>query len=123
MNRLTIKRRDKWIIPKRKLAEAAKKLAMFEDAEELEDVNEYCQAMWHLADAERGNSRIDYADAFDKAAAKIIQLSTFNATATGSMAERTEKIKQELLDFIDEIDGQIMDDPVSEIREKLEGLL
>lgn len=114
-------------MPKTLWAQAAEKLARFEDAEELEDVRDYCQAMWNLANAERQNLRPDYANALDKAATKIIQLSTFRETSAGSMAEQTQeiinkaaRIRKEIFDFLDEIDGQIIDDPVGVIREKVE---
>ena len=125
--RYTIKRGDKWLVPKDQWPEAAEKLALFEDAEELEDVQEYCQAMWNLADAERGNLRPDYARALEKAADKIIQLSTFHATASGAMAEkidaaikRGQRLRKEIFDLLDEIDGQLLDDPIFVIREKME---
>lgn len=125
--RYTENHAGKWIVPKDQWPGAAEKLAKFEDAEELEDVRDYCQAMWNLANAERQNLRPDYANALDKAATKIIQLSTFHESAAGSMAEQTQKIinrsariRKEIFDFLDEIDGQILDDPVSTIREKVE---
>ena len=119
-----------WIVPKTLWAQAAEKLARFEDAEELEDVRDYCQAMWNLANAERQNLRPDYANALDKAATKIIQLSTFHESSAGSMAEQTQeiinrsaRIRKEIFDFLDEIDGQIIDDPIGVIREKLEEVM
>ena len=128
--RYTENHAGKWIVPKDQWPEAAEKLAMFEDAEELEDVKEYCQAMWNLADAERGHKRLTYAKAWEKAADKIIQLSTFHESATGSMVKKTQeavsrykRIRKELFDFLDEIDGQMLDDPIFVIREKMEELL
>ena len=125
--RYTENHADKWIVPKDQWPEAAEKLAMFEDAEELEDVKEYCQAMWCLADAERGNLRPDYAAALEHAAAKIVQLNTFHESVTGSMAKKTQeavsrykRIRKEIFGFLDEIDGQLLDDPIFVIREKLE---
>lgn len=119
-----------WIVPKDLWKQAAEKLARFEDAEELEDVRSYCQAMWNLANAERQNLRPDYANALEKAATKIIQLSAFRESEAISMAEQTQeivnrsaRIRREIFDFLDEIDGQIIDDPVGVIREKLEEVM
>lgn len=128
--RYTIDRGGRMLVQKDQWPEAAEKLAMFEDAEELEDVNDYCRVMRNLAEAEKKNGRDGYAAALENAAAKIIQLNTFHQTATGAMAEkidadrkRKRALRTEIFDFLDEIDGQIMSDPVSLIREKLEEIL
>ena len=88
--RYTVNHAGKWIVPKDQWPEAAEKLALFEEAEELDDVNEYCQAMRSLAEVERKHGRLAYAAALEHAAAKIIQLNTFHATATGDMAEKID---------------------------------
>lgn len=128
--RYTVNHAGKWIVPKDQWPEAAEKLAMFEEAEELDDVSEYCQAMRRLAEVERKHGRLAYAAALEHAAAKIVQLNTFHATASGAMVEkidaaikRGQRLRKEIFAFLDEIDGQLLDDPVFVIREKLEELL
>lgn len=116
---------------KEKWSEAAEKLARFEEAEAMEDVQEYCRAMCMLAAAERAVGKEEFASALEKAAAKIIQLSTFRGSALEQMAEKTqeairrgEKVKTEILTFLDEIVGQpTIENPVIVIKEKLEELL
>ena len=92
--RITIKRGNKNVIPKLKLSAAADKLAKYESTGLTPE--------------------------------KIIEMDRLycqKCAEVGNLYGRLSLIKSEILKILDEVDGQITDDPVSEIRERVERLL
>lgn len=129
MKRYTVNRCGKWIIPKNQLSEAAEKLARFEDAEELEDVRAYCLQLKRVA-KEKQEKEPEVASLLHRAADEIVNMSNFRGSMAADLskkikedAQRRHDMKKEIFSFLDDIDGQIMDDPVAVIREKLEEVL
>ena len=130
MMRYTVNRgQGKWIIPKNQLSEAAEKLARFEDAEELEDVRAYCLQLRRVADLKKKKEPELYS-LLRMAADEIVNMSNFRGSMAADPskkikedAQRRHDMKKEIFSFLDEIDGQIMDDPVAVIREKLAEVL
>ena len=120
--RYTIKRGNKWLVPKDQWPEAAEKLAKFEDAEELEDVRAYCLQLKRVA-KEKQEKEPEVASLLHRAADEIVNMSDFRDSQAFKLLVKRQENKKELLDFLDEIDGQIMDDPVAVIREKVEEIL
>lgn len=120
--RITVNRGGKKLIPKDKIAEASEKLARFEDAEELEDVRAYCLQLKRVA-KEKQEKEPEVASLLHRAADEIVNMSDFRDSQAFKLLVKRQENKKELLDFLDEIDGQIMDDPVAVIREKLEEIL
>ena len=92
--RITVKRGNKNVIPKLKIPAAAKKLAMYEDTgKESEQVVE------------------------------IYRLYSERCAEVGNLYSKLNLLKTEINIVLDDIDGQIIDDPISEVRERLNGLL
>jgi hypothetical protein len=129
MMRYTENRYGKWIIPKKHLQAATEKLARFEDTEELEDVRAYCLQLKRVA-KEKQEKEPEVASLLHRAADEIVNMSNFRGSMAADLskkikedAQRRHDMKKEIFSFLDEIDGQIMDDPVAVIREKLEEVL
>lgn len=127
--RYTENRYGKWIIPIRHIAAATEKLARLEDAEEMEDVMAYCLQLKRVADLKK-ETEPELHSLLTRAADEIIHTSNFRDSAAAQLSEKIEKatkrgqaIKAEIFSFLDEIDGQIIDDPVAVIREKVEEVL
>lgn len=93
MKRITIKRGTKWLIPRLKMSEASERLAKYEDTGLDPDVMRELSMLYAEKCAELGNAQ-----------AKLALL------------------KPSVMAILDEVDGQITDDPVGEIRERLESL-
>ena len=89
--RYTIKRGDKWLVPKRAWDKAAEKLARYED------------------------SGLDPEKIYE-----MDRLFTEKCAELNRMKAEYDRKKAEVMIYLDWIDGQITDDPVAEIREKLE---
>lgn len=111
------------------MAAATEKLARLEDAEEMEDVTAYCLQLNRVADLKK-ETEPELHSLITRAADKIIHMSNFRDSAAAQLSEKIERatkqrqaMKTEIFSFLDEIDGQITDDPVSLIREKLEEIL
>ena len=103
---------------KSKLKEAMEKLARYEDTEEGLNVDDVLQGLVKAkydALSEYNKERIQ------NAIKLIIKLANHHASAESELIERFWKELKDLLKFIDEVDGQL--DPVSDIREYVEGLL
>lgn len=127
--RYTIKRGDKWLVPKDQWPEAAEKLARFEDTEELEDVRAYCLLLKRVA-KEKQEKEPEVASLLHRAADEIVNMSNFRGSMAADLskkikedAQRRHDMKKEIFSFLDEIDGQIMDDPVAVIREELKEIM
>ena len=127
--RYTENRYGKWIIPKKHLQAAMEKLARFEDAEELEDVKAYCLQLERAAKVLQ-KKEPEVASLLRRAADEIVNMSNFRGSMAADLskkikedAQRGHEMKKEIFSFLDEIDGQIMDDPVAVIREKLAEVL
>lgn len=127
--RYTVNHAGKWIVPKDQWPEAAEKLAKFEDTEELEDVRAYCLQLKRVA-KEKQEKEPEVAILLRRAADEIVNMSNFRDSVAADLskkikedAQRKHDMKKEIFSFLDEIDGQIMDDPVAVIREKLEEIL
>lgn len=120
--RYTENRHGKWIIPKKHLQAAMEKLARFEDAEELEDVRAYCLQLRRVADLKKKKEPELYS-LLRMAADEIVNMSDFRDSQAFKLLVKRQENKKELLDFLDEIDGQLIDDPVSLIRQKIEEIL
>ena len=97
------------------LSDALAKLARYEDVEEEPDMDEVLRGLYEAknhAISEYSKKRIL------KGMRLIIKLSNFDETACKGLMEKHYRQKQELLKYIDQVDGHI--DPVSEIREYVE---
>lgn len=100
------------------LSDALAKLAKYEDTEEGLNVDEVLQGLVKAkydALSEYNKERIQ------NAIKLIIKLANHHASAESELIDRFWKELKDLLKFIDEVDGQL--DPVSNIREYVEGLL
>lgn len=116
--RITVKRGDRYLIPKDKLAEASAKLSRFEDAEELEDVHAYCLQLERVAKLKQ-KKEPELASLLRRASDEIINMSNFRDSQASRLLEQRQKDEQAMLDYLDEIDGQLLDDPVFVIRQKV----
>ena len=123
MGRITVLRGDRYLIPKDKIKEASEKLSRYEDIEELEDIKVYSSQLHEIASQLRIDGRPETAKAVEQAAAKIVDLNNFVDTAAGRILRINEQNKKEILDFIDDVDGLLYDDPVYVIRKKIEEVL
>ena len=123
MGRITVLRGDRYLIPKDKIKEASEKLSRYEDIEELEDIKAYSSQLYEIASQLRIDGRPETAKAVEQAAAKIVDLNNFVDTAAGRILRINEQNKKEILDFIDDVDGLLYDDPVYVIRKKIEEVL
>lgn len=97
------------------LSGALAKLAKYEDVEEESDMYEVLRGLYEAknhAISEYSKKRIL------KGMRLIIKLANFDATASKDLMEKHLKQKNELLKYIDQVDGNI--DPVSQIREYVE---
>lgn len=91
--RITIKCGNKDVIPRQKISAAAEKLARYEDTG---------------LDPE-----------------KIIEMDRLycqKCAEVGNLYGRLNVIRTKILEVLDEVDGQIADDPINEVREKLDGI-
>ena len=97
------------------LSDALAKLAKYEDVEEEPDMDEVLRGLYEAknhAISEYSKKRIL------KGMRLIIKLANCDETACKGLIERCWRQKQELLKYIDLVDGHI--DPVSEIRDYVE---
>lgn len=97
------------------LSDALAKLAKYEDVEEEPDMDRVLLGLYKAkshALSEYSKKRIL------KGMRLIIKLANFDETACKGLIEKHYRQKQDLLKFIDEVDGNI--DPVSEIRDYVE---
>ena len=92
--RITIKRGNIDVIPKMQISAAAKKLARYEDTG---------------LDPEK--------------LVEVDKLYTKKCAELGNAKAKLAVVKERVMKTLDELDGQLMDDPVSEIRERLEHVL
>ena len=121
--RITVNRGGKYLIPKDKIAEASVKLARYETIEEIDDVRDYTRQVMKAADELDKHQKYGYAEMMRHNAALIVKLNSFHGSAAGSLMRKSETVKEELLDYLDDIDGMPYDDPVNMIRQKVEELL
>ena len=97
------------------LSDALAKLAKYEDTEEEPDMDEVLRGLYEA----KSHALSDYSKKrILKGMRLIIKLANFDVTSSKGLLEKHYKQKQDLLKFIDEVDGNI--DPVSEIREYVE---
>lgn len=97
------------------LFDALAKLAKYEDIEEEPELDEVLRGLYEAknhAISEYSKKRIL------KGMRLIIKLANFDETACKGLMEKHYRQKQELLKYIDQVDGNI--DPVSQIREYVE---
>ena len=97
------------------LSDALAKLAKYEDVEEEPDMDEVLRGLYKAknhAISEYSKKRIL------KGIRLIIQLANHHASAESGLIERYWRQKQDLLKYIDQVDGNI--DPVSQIRDYVE---
>ena len=97
------------------LSDALAKLAKYEDIEEDPELDEVLRGLYKAkshALSEYSKQRIQ------EGIRLIIKLANFDETASMGLLEKHYRQKQELLKYIDQVDGHI--DPVSEIREYVE---
>lgn len=92
--RITIKCGNKDVIPRQKISAAAEKLARYEDAG---------------LDPEK--------------LVEMDRLYTKKCAELGNAKAKLAIVKERVVKTLDELDGQLTDDPVSEIRERLEHVL
>lgn len=97
------------------LSDALAKLAKYEDVEGEPDMDRVLRGLYKA----KSHALSDYTKARIQAGIRlIIKLANFDETACKGLMERHHKQKQELLKYIDQVDGNI--DPVSQIREYVE---
>lgn len=97
------------------LSDALAKLAKYEDVEDDPEMDEVLRGLYEAknhAISEYSKKRIL------KGMRLIIKLANHHASAESGLIERYWRQKQELLKYIDQVDGNI--DPVSQIREYVE---
>jgi len=100
------------------LSDALAKLAKYEDVEEEPDMDEVLRGLYEA----KNHAISEYSkDRIQAGIRLIIKLANFDETASKGLMEKHYRQKQELLKYIDQVDGHI--DPVSEIREYVEGML
>lgn len=94
------------------LSDALAKLARYEDVEEEPEMDEVLRGLYKA----KSHALSDYSKKrIQDGIRLIIKLANFDETASRGLMERCWRQKQELLKYIDQVDGHI--DPVSEIRE------
>jgi hypothetical protein len=100
---------------KKLLEKALAKLAKYEDIEEEPDMDEVLRGLYKAKNhalSEYSKKRIQ------DGIRLIIKLANFDQAACRGLMERCWRQKQDLLKYIDQVDGHI--DPVSEIRDYVE---
>ena len=120
--RYTERRNGVCVLLKRYHDEGVQKLARYEDAEELEDVQAYCLELERAAE-EIEEKHPEISRLIRRAADEIVSMSNWHDSTCKRLLDKARDQKKTLLTFLDEIDGQIMSDPVSLIREKVEKIL
>ena len=121
--RYTVNSGGKWLVPKDQWGPAGEKLARYENVEEIEDVKEYCKQILMSADELEKKQLYGYAEMMRHNAALIAKLNSFQEGMAGSLMNNYVQKKAKFLEFLDDVDGQILDDPVFVIREKAEEIL
>jgi len=97
------------------LSDALAKLARYEDIEEEPDMDEVLRGLYKA----KSHAISEYSkDRIQAGIRLIIKLANFDETASKDLMEKHLKQKNELLKYIDQVDGNI--DPVSEIRDYVE---
>jgi len=97
------------------LSDALAKLAKYEDVEEEPDMDRVLRGLYKA----KSHALSDYSkQRIQEGIRLIIKLANFDETACERLIERCWRQKQELLKYIDQVDGNI--DPVSEIRDYVE---
>lgn len=97
------------------LFDALAKLAKYEDVEEDPELDEVLFGL-HMA---KNHAISEYSKKrIQEGIRLIIKLANFDETASMGLLEKHYRQKEELLKYIDEVDGQL--DPVSEIRDYVE---
>ena len=100
------------------LSDALAKLAKYEDVEEESDMDRVLRGLYKA----KSHALSDYSKKrIQDGMRLIIKLANFDETACKGLMEKYQRQKAKLLKYIDEVDGHI--DPVSEIREYVEGKL
>lgn len=100
------------------LSDALAKLAKYEDVEEEPDMDRVLRGLYKA----KSHALSDYSkQRIQEGIRLIIKLANHHASAESELIDRFWKELKDLLKFIDEVDGNI--DPVSEIREYVEGML
>ena len=101
------------------LFDALAKLARYEDIEEEPDINIVLRGLYEA----KNHALSDYSkQRIQEGIRLIIKLAkNFDETACKGLMEKHHRQKQELLKYIDEVDGKL--DPVSLIREYVEEVL
>ena len=97
------------------LSDALAKLAKYEDVEEEPDMDEVLHGLYKA----KSHALSDYSkQRIQEGIRLIIKLANFDETACKGLMDKHLKQKNDLLKYIDQVDGHI--DPVSEIREYVE---
>lgn len=97
------------------LSDALAKLAKYEDVEEEPDMDEVLRGLYKA----KSHALSDYSkQRIQDGIRLIIKLANFDETECKGLIEKYYRQKQDLLKYIDQVDGHI--DPVSEIREYME---
>lgn len=97
------------------LSSSLAKLAKYEDIEEEPDMDDVLRGLYRAKSHALSNYSKDKIQAGIRL---IIKLANFDVTSSKGLLEKHYKQKQDLLKFIDQVDGNI--DPVSEIRDYVE---
>ena len=97
------------------LSDALAKLAKYEDVEGEPDMGRVLRGLYKA----KSHALSDYSkQRIQEGIRLIIKLANHHASAESGLIERYWRKKQELLKYIDEVDGQL--DPVSQIRDYVE---
>lgn len=99
-----------YVIPKDLLQEATKKLARLENTEENEDVGKLIRKLRKHKPTKK---------LMEEAADALTVINDFEDLQSLTLRKRMNEQRKELLDFLDDIDGQLIDDPVAAMREKV----
>lgn len=111
-----------YVIPKKHLQDAIKKLARYEDLEELKDIKDMTRGLRKAAEAKQ---KSDPAGASIMKQAVMIIITMYDAMGAEAvlLREKLTNQKERALAILDDVDGQITDDPVALARERLEKML
>lgn len=99
-----------YVVPKAHLDKAIKKLARLENAEENGDVGKLIRKLRKHKPTRK---------LMEEAADALTVINDFEDLQSLTLRKRMNEQRKELLDFLDDIDGQLIDDPVAAMREKV----
>ena len=100
-----------YVVPKAHLAKAIKKLARLENAEENGDVGKLIRKLRKHKPTRK---------LMEEAADALALINDFENIQSLALRRQMGEQEKELMEFLDEIDGQLIDDPVNAFRDKVQ---